>query len=412
MISMGKHLRRLRLKKRTSINSNLHFHKEKEMADFRKVFLVFVLLAMLLGAGTAYADTAFTCTANAGAPVLVRVEGITELIGDLLLQCTGGQPTPLGSQVPTSDIRLSLNTNVTSRLLGSSGFIDALLLIDDPYPNDSNGVDANNKSGATSGTHPGGGDANVIAGIIGNITIPTNSPFQTLCASRTQPTPGSAAVVGPPAVAAVPASCNYLLGTYTLANPNTAYTQANSPYLQANQTAQNASLPSHGPTTASTIYEARQVSVSAVEWDGVPIDAPGTTGVRVVRMTNVRANACQLSLSSTLIPTQIVGFIAVVGGQLFTINNPQQTLAFINQGLTVSGGQSTPGGNNSALQQCNNLTTGGGGICGTVNSSSSVVIAVTAINVREGFAQSFKRHAFSPDTAISGNGRVGTFSAI
>src|SRR5450759_839630 len=160
MISMGLHLRRLRLKKRTSINSNTHFHKEKEMADFRKWFLAFALVALLLGAGTANAQQqpviqqAFSCTANAGTPVIVRVEGITELVGDLLLQCTGGNPTLYGNPVATTNLRLTLNTNITSRLLGS-GFIDALLLIDDPYPITSQGPPQ------TAATHPGTGDANV-----------------------------------------------------------------------------------------------------------------------------------------------------------------------------------------------------------------------------------------------------------
>ncbi len=49
---------RLRLKKRTSINSISDFHKEKEMADFRKWLLAFAVVALLLGLGssTAYAQ--------------------------------------------------------------------------------------------------------------------------------------------------------------------------------------------------------------------------------------------------------------------------------------------------------------------------------------------------------------------
>ncbi len=43
---------RLRLKKRTSINSISIFHKEKEMADFRKWLLAFAVVALLLGMGT------------------------------------------------------------------------------------------------------------------------------------------------------------------------------------------------------------------------------------------------------------------------------------------------------------------------------------------------------------------------
>jgi len=342
------------------------------MADFRKWLFAFAVVALLLGAGTANAQpgfnpAAFTCTANAGTPVIVRVEGITELVGDLLLQCVGGNPTPKGQPVPVTNVRLTLNTNITSRLLGG-GFSDSLLLTDEPYPND---------SAAPQNTHPGPGDANT--GIVGVPTVPANSPYQTLCAPSTSPSPGS---------------CNYLLGNYTGA-ASTAYGQPSDPYIQANQIAQ-------GNTASSTIYEAHQVAANAVEWDGIPIDAPGTTGNRVIRLTNVRANACQLGLSSTLIPTQIVGFISITGAPFFTINNPQQTLAYIQQGLIYSG-------QNTSLQQCENLNAGGGGIGGNYNGSSE--IAVTNVQVREGFAQSFKKQQFSPDPVISGTGGVGTFSS-
>jgi hypothetical protein len=37
---------------------------------------------------------------------------------DLLLQCTGG---PSCQQIPPSNIRLTLNTNITSRSLGGAG---------------------------------------------------------------------------------------------------------------------------------------------------------------------------------------------------------------------------------------------------------------------------------------------------
>ena len=78
-------------------------------------------------------NQAFTCVANAGMPVIVRVEGITELVGDLLLQCQGGTPTPKGQVVPSADVTAFLNTGITNRLLAGN-FIDALLLIDEPLP--------------------------------------------------------------------------------------------------------------------------------------------------------------------------------------------------------------------------------------------------------------------------------------
>ena len=39
-----------------------------------------------------------------------------QLIGDIVLTCTGGIPTPAGGAVPTVNFTILLNTNVTSRL--------------------------------------------------------------------------------------------------------------------------------------------------------------------------------------------------------------------------------------------------------------------------------------------------------
>jgi hypothetical protein len=44
----------------------------------------------------------------------LRAEGETELIGDIVLTCTGGTPTVAGKPVPTVAISVSLNTAVTS----------------------------------------------------------------------------------------------------------------------------------------------------------------------------------------------------------------------------------------------------------------------------------------------------------
>ena len=74
----------------------------------------------------------FTCSANVAVPPVVRSEGITELVGDILLSCTGGKPTPAGQVIPTAAISVTLNTQVTNRLLNQSGQSDALLMIDEP----------------------------------------------------------------------------------------------------------------------------------------------------------------------------------------------------------------------------------------------------------------------------------------
>src|SRR5581483_12146923 len=129
----------LRLKRELpSIQFQFHtLHKEKEMPDFRKSLLAFAALALLFAlVAPANAQSPFTCTATSN-PTNIRAEGLTELVGDILLTCTGGQPTVLGQTVPQTNFVIGLNTNITSRLLsgtGLTGGIDALLLVDEPRP--------------------------------------------------------------------------------------------------------------------------------------------------------------------------------------------------------------------------------------------------------------------------------------
>jgi hypothetical protein len=148
--------------------------------------------------------------------------------------------------------------------------------------------------------------------------------------------------------------------------------------------------PYNGSTGHYNIFQGFQNGVNSVAWLGVPIDAPGTNSAnqlntRVIRITNVRANACLLGVSSTLIPTQIVMYISVNGSQQVTINNPQQTVAFIQPGLVTS---LTTG----SFNQCNNLNaayiTAGGTTSGTVGGP----LYLTAT---EGFASSFKVRSYA-----------------
>jgi len=286
------------------------------MADFRKWFLAFAVVALLLGMGSSanaqigLQTPAFNCTANAGNPTIVRAEGLTELVGDMLLNCNGGTPTLLGAAIPLSNVTVFLNTNITSRLIGGS-LSEATLMIDEPHPAPAAAIPNNSV-----------------------VLPPDGSPLQSLCTENGQGNscPETGTFVGVPSP---------------------------SPYA-----------------TQPNVFSGQQNSASSVVFLGVPIDAPGTAGQRVIRITNVRANAFQLGVSSTLIPTQITMYIAVNGSQQVTINNPTQTVAFIQIGLVV-------GGSTASFLQCadNNpdLLKGGGG-------TSDFFIKVS-----EGFASSFKR---------------------
>src|SRR5437868_3289062 len=95
------------------------------MADFRKWLLAFAVVALLLGASApanaqVFNPNAFVCAIAAGVPPTVRAEGISELVGDVVLQCSGGTPTPAGIAIPASNITIFLNTNITSRLMSST----------------------------------------------------------------------------------------------------------------------------------------------------------------------------------------------------------------------------------------------------------------------------------------------------
>jgi len=261
---------------------------------------VFGIIALLSCAGIAAADDPFSCTANAGNPVIVRAEATTALVGDLLLQCTGGTPTPAGQRIPGTRVTFTLNTNLTSRL------VEATLLIDEPT------------AGAASIP-----DASVVP-------QSPSSPPQILCAPSHAP----------------------CFETGTGGSPSPYKTQPN-------------------------VFLAQQAAANQIQWDNVPLDPPGPNVVRTIRITNVRANAGQLGLSGTLVPTQIVTFVSVSGNQAPTINNPAQTVAFIQQGLV-------PGGTTANLSQCsshNASLIGGAG-------SAAFDFNVT---LREGFAASFSR---------------------
>ncbi len=265
------------------------------MADFRKLFPVLAVAAtmMLASSANAQVPAAFICNANAGVPPIVRAEGLAELVGDLVLNCTGGVPTVLGGIVPQINVQIFLNTNVTSRLTNDP-WSEALLMLDEPSP-----------------------------------------------AQQTTCTPGPCAITG------TGTAINYLAP----GNPN--------------------------------VFQGRQSGANQLVWLGVPIDAPGTTGTRIIRITNVRANANQLGVSSTLIPTQIVMFISATGTTSIPINQPQQTIAFIQPGMTVS----RVNIRDKVLLQCSNQNSG----LSTDSSRALAQGATSILRFREGFASAFKR---------------------
>jgi hypothetical protein len=320
------------------------------MADFRKWFLAFAVVALLLGLGsTANAQIGlsgptFSCTANAAVPPVVRAEGLTELVGDLTLNCTGGSPTPRGNAIPLSNVTVFLNAAVTSRLLGPGALSEATLMIDEP------------NAQATAGTPTN-------SPIPNNITPVSGSPRQVLCGGTDYPA-GGQGVACP------------VTGTF-VGVPSV------SPYDFDKRAA--AGL---GPT--ANVFTGNQNSASSIIWLGVPIDAPGTAGERVIRVTNVRvALGSSLGVSSTFVPTSVTMFIAINGSQQVAISGQQQTVAVVQLGLVT-------GNSSSSFLQClsneADLATGSSTVPG---SGADFVVKLV-----EGFPSSFKRR----NVALSADG--------
>jgi len=218
------------------------------MVSFRKSLLLMALLVVVTGIASAQVFNPLQCVANAGVPPIARAEGVAEEVGQVVIVCTGGNPTAVGAPIPTVNVQIFLNTNVTSRLVGSGS--EAMLLIDEPAP-----------------------------------------AIQSTCLA--------------------PGNC-----TLTSANGN-----GTGNYVGGGR---------------FNVYQAVQSGANSVTWLGVPVDPPGTAGNRIIRLANVRANANQLGVSSTLIPTSINMFISISGTGSLALTNPQLTVAFVQPGMTFS----------------------------------------------------------------------------
>jgi hypothetical protein len=248
------------------------------MVAFRKWYpalAVFAFMAMPAAAQVT-AGTPLQCFANAGVPPVVRSEGYTELVGDLVITCTGGN----SAQPFLANFQLFLNTNITSRLISDSTS-EALLMIDEP------GAARLDINGAPTGT---------------------TTPFCVSPGIASNPAGGQGNVAAAPACNLPVAGQTYQQGTYTVFRAG----RSNQP----NQTIGGQSVGNE----------------NVLVWAGIPVTPPGSN-TRTFRITNVRANANGLGSSNTLIPTQILAYISVFPQGTLPIDNPQQTVGYVQQGL-------------------------------------------------------------------------------
>ena len=275
------------------------------MADFRKWILALTALALFAGLASAQSTNPFQCNAQAAVTPQLRSEGLTELVGDILLTCTGGTALPPGTQIPTANITVYMNGTVTSRLLGSfstSNASEALLLIDEPGS---------------------GGSA------YGN-TLP-----QTLCS-----TPGQGAGVN---------GCTQVVGTL---GANAGVPVANT----SNQVGGG----NGGP--GANVFQGI-VSGGSVTFFGIPVQPPVTSGaIRTYRITNIRINANGITGGGP-IPANAVAALAISGSTSIPISNSTLTVGYISQSLSTAMNKafstSGSGSNGVAFNQCSSQPSSG-----------------------------------------------------
>jgi len=277
------------LKKRTSINSIPKFHKEKEMADFRKMFYALAIVALIACFTVPASAQTLLCTSLTATNQTIRVEGWSELVGDILLGCqgTGGSTAP-GQPIAAANIRVTIPaTQISSKLLNPSAhsstqLSEATLIMDDLK-------DPTVSSAANfAGSRP-----------------------HLICNDTLNGSPGVCQVLAP-------------------ATPNLSY---------------DGTCPGEG-TCRPNIFVGRPVAgdPSSVIFAGVPLDPPGTGFTRSLRITNIRVNA------TTFDPTnpfqQVIAVISIEGQAAVVLNSTQTTVATVAQGM----GKTTVTADNTFLQ--------------------------------------------------------------
>jgi len=319
------------------------------MVEFRRWITALAVLALFVGLASAQTQGGgvtggpLLCTASVAVPPQLRSEGMTEVIGDIVITCTGGIATPAGSVIPTANVTVSLGTQVTSRLLGNNGATnssEALLLIDEP----------------------GSGLPAPVAG------FGPASP-QSLCAT--------------PSVGAGPGGCVEYAQNGTAVNGGTL------------------PVASASATTVTPTFNVFQglVSSNQVTFQGIPILAPVSSGSsRVFRITNVRANVSGLGGGGLPGTTQLLASVSISGSTSVPINNPVQIAGFVQSGLSVVFRNS----NNSG-----GLSSGGTGFnqCGPGSSSGSP-LGVAVLQYNENFGTAFKTRV-APTSAYTGQAGAG-----
>jgi hypothetical protein len=318
--------------------------------NFRRWITALAVIALFAGLGSAQIVNSnagqgpFACSAAVSVPPVLRSEGFTELVGDIVLTCTGGQVYTGSTNLyaSTANITVSFGTNVTSRLLTTSfsttsnpltagNTNEALLLIDEPGSVDPYAI-------------PGWGP---------------NAP-QVLCGASNLP--DSSVGAGP---GGCPEWAEVLPATTIAGNVDVmASSNTTTPTSPANV----------GANVFSGVWGGSSLS-NQVTFYGIPIMPPSSTGSeRVYRITNVRINANGLSAGPLAGTTPVYAYITISGPTSVPVNNPNLIAGSIQTSLSTSLRNTSNGGglsNPNNQSQCSSTSGTPGSVLGFLRFSDN-----------------------------------------
>ena len=167
--------------------------RAKLLPLFIKLWGLVYLLTLVAAGASGQGGTPLACTVSTSVTPLIRAEGASELVGDVVLNCTGGTPTPNGNAVPQGNIQLFLlgSAAVTSRILSASGtWGEPLLIFNEPGVSNSNpqlacasvsgtcAVTGAGPSGTYDGStgHPNIFQGSVVSNMVNFLGIPIDPP--------------------------------------------------------------------------------------------------------------------------------------------------------------------------------------------------------------------------------------------
>ena len=278
------------------------------MADFRRCLYALALVALLAGLTVPASAQAFTCNSSTSNVPLVRAEGFTELLGDIVLDCTGGIPTPPNQTVPTVNITVALDqgVNITSQVtavLNGVEFLEALLIIDEP----------------NSASNP---------------SRPVLNCGRTEAPDNTSAGAGVCAIYGGGALGA-------------------AATYSGAPYVSATN-------PGHPNVFQGRSFRLIGGQPNQMVFSGVPIDPPGTICPgqssqpvchRIIRITNVRGDATAVAVVSGTNTRPINASLNSNPFSGFPVDSSSKPIATVELGL--SGGLTRLTSVSSSAVRCN-----------------------------------------------------------